>query len=85
MYVTIDGQPLVSSPESQLVTRIMTPIFNIDLKQEILNPELGGKKIRKGKYKVVADGYWLFLKPNSLDIGEHVIETFESCNSGDYL
>jgi hypothetical protein len=82
MYVTMNGQPLASSPESHLVTRIMTPIFHINLKQDILNPELGGKKIRKGKYKVVADGYWLFLKPNSLDVGDHLIETFGSCNSG---
>jgi hypothetical protein len=82
MYVTIDGQSLVSSPESQLITRIMTPIFKVNLKEDILNPELGGKKIRKGKYKAVADGYWLFLRPNSLDIGNHVIETFGSCNSG---
>jgi hypothetical protein len=82
MFVTIDEQSLVSSPESQLITRIMTPIFKVNLKEDILNPELGGKKIRKGKYKAVADGYWLFLRPNSLDIGNHVIETFGSCNSG---
>ncbi len=82
MFVTIDRQSLVSSPESQLITRIMTPIFKVNLKEDILNPELGGKKIRKGKYKAVADGYWLFLRPNSLDIGNHVIETFGSCNSG---
>jgi hypothetical protein len=60
----------------------MSPVFEVTLKDDVLNPEIGGKKIRRGKYKVVTAGYWLFLRPNSLKPDELIIETFGSSNNG---
>jgi hypothetical protein len=74
MEVSIDKQP-------QRGIRMMSPVFEIDLKHDILKPEVGPKKIKKGRYKAVTDGYWLFLKPGTLDVGEHTIETFGACRT----
>jgi hypothetical protein len=32
--------------------------------------------------KCASDGFWLFLKPNSLEKGRHLISTFGVCSSG---
>lgn len=34
------------------------------------------------KMIAISDGFWLFLKPKSLEKGEHKIDTFSSCSSG---
>lgn len=34
------------------------------------------------KYVAASDGYWLFLKPNTLEKGRHTINSFGTCSSG---
>lgn len=80
--LSLDGHSIITGPESEMVTRIATPIFHVELKKDIIDLELGPKKVKKGRYKAVADGYWLFIKPNSLEYGEHKIDTFGSCDNG---
>lgn len=80
--LSLDGEQIITGPKSDLVTRIATPVFQVELKNDIIDLELGPKKVRKGRYKAVADGYWLFIKPNSLEYGEHKIDTFGSCDNG---
>jgi hypothetical protein len=80
--LSLDGEQIITGPKSELVTRITTPVFHVELKNDIMDLELGPKKVRKGRYKAVTDGYWLFIKPNSLDYGEHKIDTFGSCDNG---
>lgn len=82
MHVSFDDKHIIDSPNSKGVLRIMSPIFYITLKHDMQKPELGPKKIPKGRYKAVSDGYWLFLQPNSLTTGDHVIEAFGSCQVG---
>lgn len=77
-YVMIDD--VIVEPE-----RVASNIFNIDLKRDIINPKVSYTRInhiRKGKYKAIGDGYWIFLKPNELETGLHDIHTFASCESG---
>jgi len=62
--------------------RIMSPVFNLIINRDIHEPELGPKLIRKGKYKAVSDGWWLYLPPDSLDLGRHQLDTFASCAAG---
>jgi hypothetical protein len=64
--------------------RVMSPAFplNVPSTSPYLNMKTEIGQIKKGKYKAISDGYWLFLKPNSLEKGTHVIETFGSCQTG---
>jgi hypothetical protein len=34
------------------------------------------------KWMGICDAYWLFIKPYTLELGEHKISTFVSCSSG---
>jgi hypothetical protein len=43
---------------------------------------LYASKRKRGKYKAVDEGYWIFLKPNSLKKGSHKIPSFTSCETG---
>ncbi|HJT48367.1 MAG TPA: hypothetical protein VJ729_09290 [Nitrososphaeraceae archaeon] len=63
--VIVDGERIQS-------TRVLSPVFNIDIKREINDPEIG-PKVRRGKYKVVSDGYWLYLDSYSLNSFFHFI------------
>ncbi|HEX7178542.1 MAG TPA: hypothetical protein VF220_02380 [Nitrososphaeraceae archaeon] len=77
MRVEVDGQKI--KPQ-----RLATDIFNLELKREVHNPKTDYCRIetlRKGKYKAIGDGYWLFIKPNQFDKGIHTIDTFCSCAS----
>lgn len=73
---SIDGQPITP-------VRIQSPVFTLHLKRDMPNPEIGNpknKKIAKGKYKVVTEGYWAYEK--NLSPGTHVISSFASCSTG---
>jgi hypothetical protein len=61
--------------------RLTSDVFNITIKRDIYHPEVPEnlKKIYKGKYKAVCDGWWLFTK---LEKGKHEIHSFASCASG---
>lgn len=61
--------------------RLTSDVFNIDIKRDIYHPEVPEnlKKIYKGKYKAVCDGWWLFTK---LENGKHQIHSSASCASG---
>ncbi len=83
--LNFDGNAIITGGDSEMVTRITTPVFQVELKNDITDLELGPKKVKKGRYKAVADGYWLFTKPNTLDYGEHRIDTFGSCDNGRLL
>jgi hypothetical protein len=77
-YVMIDD--VVVEPE-----RVASNIFNLELKRDIINPKVSYTRInhiRKGKYKAIGDGYWIFIKPNELESGMHDIHTFAACESG---
>lgn len=75
--ISLDG--IVLSP-----CRIQSDAFQLELKRDIFNPEIpeGVKKIVKGKYKAVGEGYWVFLKPNTLTKGNHEMPAFASCETG---
>ena len=64
--------------------RIQSDVFQLELKRDIQNPEIPEnlKKIVKGNYKAVVEGYWVFLKSNSLKKGSHQMPSFASCNTG---
>lgn len=70
MAIQIDGKPVTP-------VRVQTDPFILNLKHDVLNPELG-KKIRKGKYKAVGEGYWVFEK---LESGNHRLESYASCKT----
>ena len=75
--ISLDG--CILSPH-----RIQSDVFQLELNRDILSPEIpeGVKKIVKGKYKAVGEGYWIFLKPNNLKKGTHEIPSFASCETG---
>lgn len=82
----IDMLPIVSISLDGIVlspSRIQSNAFQLKLKQDIFSPEIpeGVKKIVKGKYKAVGEGYWVFLKPNSLTKGNHEMPAFASCET----
>jgi len=84
----IDMLPVVSisiDGISILPHRVQSDVFKIELKRDIPNPEVpsNSKKIVKGKYKAVGEGYWIFLKPNSLKNGNHEMPAFASCETGE--
>jgi len=82
LNLTVDGEKIVTSPESPLATRILSDVFTINLPAEAeRRDEISGKTIRRGKYKVVSDGYWLFLGPHILDKGIHDIQLSCSCRT----
>lgn len=63
--------------------RIVTHEFQINVERDLPPVNTGySKLIKKGKYKAVAEGHWLFIKPNQLEKGEHEIHTFASCATG---
>lgn len=71
--VTVDGVMVTAE-------RITTDVFKLDLKRDIVPPPTAYqkvKKIRKGKYKAVGDGYWVLLP--SLKEGSHKIHTHVAC------
>ena len=77
-FVMIDDE--VVEPE-----RVMSKIFTINLKRDIVNPKVSYTRInhiRKGKYKAIGNGYWLFIKPNELEKGLHNVHTIATCESG---
>jgi hypothetical protein len=77
-FVMIDDE--VVEPE-----RVMSRIFTINLKRDIINPKVSYTRInhiRKGKYKAIGNGYWLFIKPNELEKGIHNIHTIATCEAG---
>ncbi len=77
-FVMIDDE--VVEPE-----RVMSKIFTINLKRDIVNPKVSYTRInhiRKGKYKAIGNGYWLFIKPNELEKGVHNIHTIATCEAG---
>lgn len=77
-FVMIDEE--IVEPE-----RVMTNIFSINVKRDIINPKVSYTRInhiRKGKYKAIGNGYWLFIKPNELEKGIHNIHTIATCEAG---
>lgn len=65
--------------------RVMSKIFTINLKRDIVNPKASYTRInhiRKRKYKAIGNGYWLFIKPNELEKGVHNIHTIATCEAG---
>jgi len=84
----IDNLPNISINIDSVVLepiRIQSNVFQLELKRDIPNPETPEKlrKIVKGKYKAVGEGYWIFLKPNSLRKGSHQMPAFASCKTGE--
>jgi len=84
----IDNLPNISISVDNTVLepiRIQSNVFPLELKRNIPNPETPEKlkKIVKGKYKAVGEGYWIFLKPNSLIKGSHQMPAFASCKTGE--
>ncbi len=65
--------------------RIQSNLFQLELKRDIPNPKTLEKlmKIVKGKYKAVGEGYWIFLKPNSLRKESHQMPSFASFKTGE--
>jgi hypothetical protein len=65
--------------------RIQSDVFQLTLRRNINNPETPDnlKKIVKGKYKAVCEGYWIFLKPNSLSSGTHEMPSYATCKKGE--
>lgn len=78
LELQIDGEYTQSEP------RIMSPLFEIDINDDNLDIlktlELG--HVQHGKYFALSDGYWLFIEPNTLSYGPHVIKTYGSCATG---
>ena len=73
--IKLDGVELTPS-------RVQTPVFDLHLKRDLPKPEEPENvdKIYKGRYKkTVGEGYWIFLKPNTLSKGKHEIPAFASC------
>jgi hypothetical protein len=66
--------------------RVTSDIFKIKVNRDIQShedPILGHMpQIRKGKYNAVIDGYWLFIKPNTLTKKDYQINSFTSCKTG---
>jgi hypothetical protein len=52
-----------------------------DIKDKLVRVASGMFKLDR-KYYAASEGYWLFLKPNSLEEGRHIINTFAVCSSG---
>lgn len=78
LSINIDGSILEP-------VRVQSEPFQLELKRDIENPETPEKlkKIVRGKYKAVAEGYWVFLKPNSLTKGLHHMPAYASCKKGE--
>jgi hypothetical protein len=71
--VTIDGEPINAQ-------RVTTDVFSLNLRRDIVPPPTAYqkvKKIRKGRYKAVGDGYWILL--SDLEPGLHKIHTHVAC------
>src|SRR5215208_249667 len=84
----IDNLPNISISIDNVVLkpiRIQSNSFQLELKRDIPNPEIPTtlRKIVKGKYKAVSEGYWIFLKPNSLRKGKHRMLAFASCKTSE--
>jgi len=66
--------------------RVTSNFFKIKVNREIEShedPVLGYMpRIIKGKYNAVIDGYWLFIKPNSITKKKLQISAFTSCKTG---
>lgn len=65
--------------------RVMSRIFTINLKRDVIDPRVSYTRInhiRKGKYKAIGNGYWLFIKPNEFENGIHNIHTIATCEAG---
>jgi hypothetical protein len=85
---SIDNLPNISISLDGLVNnpiRIQSDVFQLELERDIQNPEIPEnlKNISKGNYKAVGEGYWIFLKPNSLKKGNHQMSSFASCKTGE--
>jgi len=78
LQLTIDNQPTQSEP------RILSPLFEIEVNHDNLQTlemlEVGS--VKAGQYFAISDGYWLFIEPDSLSYGPHIIQTFGSCATG---
>lgn len=65
--------------------RIVSPMFVIHVDSSnnwmLQGLELGDVSIGTDYY-AVSDGYWLFVEPNTLPIGTHIIQTYGSCATG---
>ena len=66
--------------------RVTSDMFKIKVNRNIEgheDPVLGHMpSIKKGKYNAVIDGYWLFIKPNTLTKRDYQINSFTSCKTG---
>ena len=61
--------------------------MNLFIDGELMSPECSRVRtdffeVDYGKNTVLAEGYWLFLKPNTLEKGLHDVRTFSSCKTG---
>jgi len=72
MKATINGQSVVPR-------QILSPVFNLEIKRNVMKPELGNK-IRKGKYKAISNGHWLYTILPSTEKSE--IKSYACCKSG---
>jgi hypothetical protein len=79
VQMAIDDKPVSAE-------RVTSPIFSLNLKHFINEPELpeNHRKIVRGRYKALSEGYWIFIKPYALEKGTHRIHTFASCKSSMY-
>lgn len=71
MSVSLNGEQVRTE-------QIMSPIFYLDLKREMLNPELG-TKVKKGKYKAISNGHWLYTV---LKDTKNEIKSYACCKTG---
>lgn len=71
MKVSVNGLSVIPR-------QVMSPIFNLQVKRNVMKPELGNK-IVKGRYKAISNGHWLYT---TLGEGSHEIKSFACCKSG---
>lgn len=74
----IDDNHVQSEP------RIISPLFEIDVNDDNINilKTLEVGHVTNGRYFALSDGYWLFIEPNTLSYGPHIIKTYGSCATG---
>lgn len=80
LRVQMDGNEFMNGPVAAM--RITSDVFNIDLPSHAqVHDEISGGVIKPGKYKVLSDGYWLFLRP--MIRGKHNINLSCSCRTSE--
>lgn len=82
---TLEKMTVIIDNQAVRPDRLVTEPFQIEVKRDLISPKVAYykfDKVRKGKYKALADGYWIFVKPNQLEKGQHSLHTFASCATG---